>query len=273
MPAVYWGWHMVDGGAVANAVQNFQHWAIRVGDKWYENDNTGSNATGKPYVVNTLSQSEVQDQLKNRERMAPMKTKKLGESNATEAQITAWMDEYKKGRTYNITASLSWPPSASEKQIGNCQTMVSARKYTMVWQLPICFSEAEGGHDSEAVMLYVRPFLSWPPSASEKQIGNCQTMVYFLADKMGVVTSDLKNSNYNGHDIIKIPSPGPKRNACSVTAGSCTGSLTPFFGGYDSEWCGRSLQQSVDSSLQCSTNKRSKISALCGRVLGEGVSE
>jgi len=123
MPAVYWGWHMVDGGAVANAVQNFQHWAIRVGDKWYENDNTGSNATGKPYVVNTLSQSEVQDQLKNRERMAPMKTKKLGESNATEAQITAWMDEYKKGRTYNITASLSWPPSASEKQIGNCQTM------------------------------------------------------------------------------------------------------------------------------------------------------
>jgi len=186
MPAVYWGWHMVDGGAVANAVQNFQHWAIRVGDKWYENDNTGSNATGKPYVVNTLSQSEVQDQLKNRERMAPMKTKKLGESNATEAQITAWMDEYKKGRTYNITASLSWPPSASEKQIGNCQTMV-----------------------------------------------------YFLADKMGVVTSDLKNSNYNGHDIIKIPSPGPKRNACSVTAGSCTGSLTPFFGGYDSEWCGR----------------------------------
>lgn len=115
-----------------------------------------------------------------------MKTKKLGESNATHAQIMAWMDEYKKSRTYDIRASLSWPPSASEKQIGNCQTMV-----------------------------------------------------YFLADKMGVDKSDLNNSNYNGHDIILIPSQGPKRNVCSVVAGSCTGSLTPFFGGYDSKWCGR----------------------------------
>jgi len=120
---VYWGWHMVDGGAVANAFQNFQHWAIRVGDTWYENYNTGSNATGKPFKVEHTSHKNLQIELGNRKRMAPMKTKKLGESNATHAQIMAWMDEYKKSRTYDIRASLSWPPSASEKQIGNCQTM------------------------------------------------------------------------------------------------------------------------------------------------------
>jgi len=189
---VWWGWHSVDAGAVANAVQSFQHWAIRVrfdgdDDIWFENFNSGAAATGKAYSARTLTHGQVQQELVTRNRTAPFKMKHLGKTSSSKAQILAWIEDYKRGRTYNLAASLTGLATISEAQM----------------------------------------------------TGNCQCLVWHLAGKMGVLTSDLYNSNYGGHDILWIPKPGRARDQCSVVAGSCTGSLTPFFGGYDSEWCGR----------------------------------
>jgi hypothetical protein len=187
MPTVTWGWHKTDGGNFANALSNFQHWAIKVGDVWYENWNTGLSATGKDFEVNWMSHDEFMKMLSNKTRMAPVKYKNLGSTNATHQQIEGWMKEYSNGRKYDLKASLNWPPSPSNKTTGNCQTLV-----------------------------------------------------HFLAQKMGaqVNMGPLNGSNYSGCSTFPIPQPGSApRNKCDVTAGSCTGSWSGA--SYTSEWCGR----------------------------------
>eukprot|EP00037_Helgoeca_nana_P032639 m.414786 g.414786 ORF g.414786 m.414786 type:complete len:218 (-) comp29425_c0_seq1:178-831(-) len=68
--------------------------------------------------------------------------------------------------------------------------------------------------------------------------GNCQTLVWFLASRMKVLTGALQSSDYSDAYIMKIPQPGSApQNQCSVVQGACTGSWVGS--SYTSVWCDR----------------------------------
>lgn len=76
------------------------------------------------------------------------------------------------------------------------------------------------------------------PNKEGSKVGNCQTLVWHLASKMGCLDRRLVNSDYDDALLLPIPQPGSApRNRCAVLVGSCTGSWVGS--SYTSSWCKR----------------------------------